>query len=295
MAIALRDVTKRFGDLTAVDRLSLDIPHGTCVGLLGPNGAGKSTLMRLLTGQAVADSGSIHVLGHPLPAEARAARARCGVVPQHDNLDEELTVVENLQVYARFQRVPRTDRGRAVTAALRIARLADRADTPTDHLSGGMRRRLLIARGTLHDPAVVLLDEPTVGLDPQVRFELWTQIEALKERGTTVLLSTHYMDEAQRLSDMVAVLHRGALIAYDAPAALIDSHVGGRVLEVSGTPSALASVEQRARAAGLATRRAGASVAVLGIHRHIDVGSTGVVRDANLEDVFVSLTGAQLT
>ena len=294
-AIVLRDVRKRFGTLVAIDDLSLDVPTGACIGLLGPNGAGKSTLMRLLTGQAIADDGLVEVLGHRLPAAARSARARCGVVPQNDNLDEELTVAENLLVYARLQRIPRARRGGAVAEALELARLRDRADTPTDELSGGMRRRLLIARGTLHRPDLVLLDEPTVGLDPQVRYDLWTQIEDLKDRGVTVLLSTHYMEEAQRLSDVVAIMHRGRLVAFDTPRRLIDRHIGGRVVEFSGNQALLAGVERRARDAGLATRRAGASVTVLGAGGHngaLDGG--GVERDATLEDVFVALTGAQL-
>ena len=295
-AIVLRNVTKRFGSLVAVDRLGFDVPRGVCMGLLGPNGAGKSTLMRLLIGLAVADRGTIEVLGLPLPAAARAVRARCGVVPQIDNLDNELTVEENLAVYARFQRIAHAERDGAVRRALQLARLTDRADTPADELSGGMRRRLLIARGTLHQPDLVLLDEPTVGLDPQIRFELWTQIEALKARGVTVVVSTHYMEEAERLCDLVAILHRGRLVAYDRPRALIASHVGADVIEVAGTSEMLHTLERRAHVAGLSTRRAGASIAVLGVERAVDFDAGGGARrHANLEDVFVMLTGTQLT
>jgi len=294
-AIVLRAVLKRFGSLTAIDDLSLDVPAGACVGLLGPNGAGKSTLMRLLTGQAIPDGGTIDVLGHRLPAAARAARARCGVVPQADNLDEELTVAENLLVYARLQRVPRSVRPKAIADALALARLTERADTPTDELSGGMRRRLLIARGTLHRPDLVLLDEPTVGLDPQIRYDLWTQIEDLKARGVTVLLSTHYMEEAERLSDVVAIMHTGRLAAYGSPRDLIDRHIGTQVIEFSGSRGHLAGVEQQARDAGLTTRRAGSSLTVLGADdAGIFAPAHPVRRAANLEDVFVALTGAQL-
>jgi lipooligosaccharide transport system ATP-binding protein len=294
-AIVLRAVSKRFGSLVAVNNLSLDVPAGACVGLLGPNGAGKSTLMRLLTGQAIADEGTIDVLGHRLPHAARDARARCGVVPQADNLDEELTVAENLLVYARLQRIPRSERRQAVTSALELARLTDRADTPTDELSGGMRRRLLIARGTLHRPDLVLLDEPTVGLDPQIRYDLWTQIEDLKSRGVTVLLSTHYMEEAERLSDVVAIMHAGRLVAFGSPRSLIDRHIGAQVLEISGSQRHLAGVEELARNAGLTTRLAGSSLTVVGADDADEFArGQGVLRAANLEDVFVALTGAQL-
>ncbi|HYP54834.1 MAG TPA: ABC transporter ATP-binding protein, partial [Solirubrobacterales bacterium] len=170
-AIELRGVVKRFGPITAVDGLDLEVPKGICLGLLGPNGAGKSTTMRLLTGQALPDAGRLRVLGHELPRDAKAARAEMGVVPQLDNLDVDVTVEDNLAVYARLYRVP--DVGAAVERSLDLARLRDRRRDAVDELSGGMRRRLLLARGLVHEPKLVLLDEPTVGLDPQVRQELW--------------------------------------------------------------------------------------------------------------------------
>ena len=171
-------MVKRFGPITAVDGLDLEVPEGICLGLLGPNGAGKSTTMRLLTGQAIADSGELRVLGHELPAESKAARAEMGVVPQLDNLDVDVTVEDNLAVFARLYRVP--DVGAAVDRALDLARLRERRRDAVDELSGGMRRRLLLARGLVHEPRLVLLDEPTVGLDPQIRTELWTLIGELR-------------------------------------------------------------------------------------------------------------------
>jgi lipooligosaccharide transport system ATP-binding protein len=294
-ALLLRGVVKRFGDLTAVDHLDLEVPAGTCFGLLGPNGAGKSTMMRLLTGQGVADEGRVEVLGHQLPAASRAARAACGVVPQVDNLDDELTVEENLEVYARLQRVPRSERAAAVERGLGLARLRDRRDTPTAALSGGMRRRLLIARGLVHRPRLVLLDEPTVGLDPQVRAELWSQIAAIREEGATVLMSTHYIEEAERLCDEVAVVYAGRVVAQGAPSELVAAHVGAEVMEIGGDPDALRRVEQQARDEGWPTRRSGTTVAVLGAER-LDgrPWATGFRRPANLEDVFVVLTGEEL-
>src|SRR3712207_5768619 len=203
LAIKLRGVVKRYGAITAVDGLDLDVPTGTCVGLLGPNGAGKSTTMRLLTAQAIADEGEIEVLGFRLPGESKQARALLGVAPQLDNLDTTLTVEQNLLVFTHLYRIARGERREAVERALTMAKLADRRDTRVDKLSGGMRRRLLIARALVHRPRLVLLDEPTVGLDPQVRQELWALIDALRTEGVSILMSTHYIEEAERLCDSV--------------------------------------------------------------------------------------------
>jgi ABC-type multidrug transport system ATPase subunit len=195
-AVLLRGVVKTFGERRAVDGLDLDIAPGACVGLLGPNGAGKSTTMKMLTGQAIADSGVIEVLGHSLPKQSKLARAQMGVVPQEDNLDEDLTVRQVLEVFARLYRVPREQRDASVGRALAIATLTDRANDRVKELSGGMKRRLLIGRALVHTPQLVLLDEPTVGLDPQVRQELWGLISGLRDQGVTVLMSTHYIEEA---------------------------------------------------------------------------------------------------
>ena len=291
-ALTLRGVVKRFGALTAVNHLDLDVPEGTCVGLLGPNGAGKSTTMRLLTAQAIPDEGTIEILGHKLPKESKVARARCGVVPQLDNLDVTLTVEQNLLVFAHLYRIDRAHRKAAVERALEIANLNERRDTKVDKLSGGMRRRLLIARGLVHQPQLVLLDEPTVGLDPQVRQELWALIDLLRSEGTSILMSTHYIEEAERLCDSVTIMSHGSAVATGPPRDLVHQHAGAEAVEVYGPPAKLAEVEREARDAGLKTRRTGTSVSVLGVNGSAPDGER---RPTNLEDVFVLLTGEEIS
>jgi lipooligosaccharide transport system ATP-binding protein len=292
-AIELRGVVKRFGDITAVDGLDLDVPRGICLGLLGPNGAGKSTTMRLLTGQAVADSGSLRVLGHELPAEAKEARAEMGVVPQLDNLDVDVSVQDNLAVFARLYRVK--DVRAAVDKGLALARLTDRRTDSVDQLSGGMRRRLLLARGLMHEPDLMLLDEPTVGLDPQIRTQLWSLVDLLRSQGVTILMSTHYIEEAQRLADEVAVMTHGKIIARGKPDELIARYAGRETAEVYGPPERLAEVRAGAEAQGLTVRPAGPAVAIVGAERASDgaIPPEAVRRAASLEDVFVLLTGEE--
>jgi lipooligosaccharide transport system ATP-binding protein len=292
-AIELKGVVKRFGPITAVDGLDLEVPKGICLGLLGPNGAGKSTTMRLLTGQAIADAGELRVLGHELPREAKAARAEMGVVPQLDNLDIDVSVEDNLAVFARLYRVP--DVRGAVDRALDLARLRGRRHDAVDKLSGGMRRRLLLARGLVHRPPLMLLDEPTVGLDPQIRTELWSLIDALRSGGTTILMSTHYIEEAERLADEVAVMAHGKIIARGIPRDLIAEHAGRQTAEVYAPPQRLAEVQAIAEAQGLAVRPAGPAIAIVGAERAQDgaVPEDAVRRAASLEDVFVLLTGTE--
>jgi lipooligosaccharide transport system ATP-binding protein len=294
LAIRLRGVVKRYGRITAVDGLDLDVPTGTCVGLLGPNGAGKSTTMRLLTAQSIADEGELEVLGFRLPDESKMARAQCGVTPQLDNLDTTLTVEQNLLVFAHLYRIGRSDRRAAIERALEMAKLSDRRDSRVDKLSGGMRRRLLIARALVHRPRLVLLDEPTVGLDPQVRQELWALIDALRSEGTTILMSTHYIEEAQRLADTVLIMSHGKSVATGPPAKLVAEHAGRDVIEVYGPPTRLAEVEAEAGASGLRTRRTGTSVSILGVDGSDGFAIDGDRRAANLEDVFVLLTGEEI-
>jgi lipooligosaccharide transport system ATP-binding protein len=294
LAIRLRGVVKRYGAITAVAGLDLDVPVGTCVGLLGPNGAGKSTTMRMLTAQSIPDEGELEVLGFQLPQDSKQARAQCGLVPQLDNLDVSLTVEQNLLVFAHLYRIGRQDRQAAIERSLELANLADRRDTRVDKLSGGMRRRLLIARALVHQPRLVLMDEPTVGLDPQVRQQLWALIDRLRYEGTTILMSTHYIEEAERLADTVLIMSHGQGVARGKPSDLVVEYAGREVLEVYGPPRRLEGVESAASASGLKTRRTGTSVSILGLDGRNGFGFEGERRQANLEDVFVLLTGEEI-
>ncbi|MEY4069255.1 MAG: hypothetical protein RLZZ332_1591, partial [Actinomycetota bacterium] len=197
--------------------LSLDVLPGTCLGLLGPNGAGKTTLMRMITGQTRAASGDITVLEHDVATDTRSARRVLGVCPQQDNMDDQQTARENLALWAALCRVPRAQRKSAVTQALETAQLTDRANERVTNLSGGMRRRLLLGRAFVNSPRVVLLDEPTVGLDPQVRSDLWLIIDRMRRSGITVVMSTHYIEEAERLADDIAIMNHGRVIARGTP------------------------------------------------------------------------------
>ncbi len=294
LAIRLRGVVKRFGALTAVDGLDLDVPVGTCVGLLGPNGAGKSTTMKTLTAQVIADEGELEVLGYRLPEASKQARAEMGVVPQLDNLDTSLTVEQNLRVFAHLYRVPAGRRKEAIQRALDIANLDERRASKVDELSGGMRRRLLIARALLHEPRLLLLDEPTVGLDPQVRQELWALIDRLRSEGVSILMSTHYIEEAERLCEQVTIMSHGKAVAVGPPRALIAEHAGPEAVEVYGSPMRLHEVEGLARSRGWPTRRTGTSISILranGAAAELE----GETRVTNLEDVFVLLTGEEIS
>jgi lipooligosaccharide transport system ATP-binding protein len=292
-AIQMRGLVKRFGALTAVDGLDLDVPFGTCVGLLGPNGAGKSTTMKALTAQVIPDAGELSVLGYRLPEDSKQARAEMGVVPQLDNLDVSLTVEQNLLVFAHLYRVPGRERRDAIERALAIANLRERRAAKVDVLSGGMRRRLLIARGLLHRPRLLLLDEPTIGLDPQVRQELWALIDRLRSEGVSILMSTHYIEEAERLCDTVTIMSHGKAVAVGDPRSLIREYAGAEAVEVYGPPARLVEVEAEAQARGWSTRRTGTSVAIL--HGNGSVDLDGVPRVTNLEDVFVLLTGEEIS
>ena len=225
---------KAFGTMTAVDGLGFRVSRGECFGLLGPNGAGKSTTLKLVLGLLSPDAGEIRLLGEPIPAQAQRARARVGVVPQADALDPDFTVTENLVVYGRYFGLSRAVLEERIPALLEFAGLAAKRTARIDELSGGMKRRLTIARALVNDPEILFLDEPTTGLDPQARHLIWDRLRSLVSRGKTIVLTTHFMEEAERLCTRLAVVDHGRLVLEGAPEALIAREIEPHVLEVTG-------------------------------------------------------------
>ena len=223
-AVHARGLRKRYGEIVAVDGIDFDVSPAECFGFLGPNGAGKTTTMKMIYGLAAVDEGTLEVLGLDVVRERRAVKSHLGVVPQEENLDKELSVRENLLVQAGFHGMSGADAAERIDELLEFSLLTARAGARTPELSGGMRRRLLIARALVNRPDVVVLDEPTTGLDPQARHTLWQTLDSLRERGVTLLLTTHYMEEAARLCDRLVIMDEGRILAEGAPADLIDRH-----------------------------------------------------------------------
>ena len=297
--VQIRGLTKRFGEREVLRGLDLEVPAGVCFGVLGPNGAGKTTTLRALLGLSPGTGGEVKVFGLPIPAEGRAVRARCGVVPQADNLDPDFTVIENLQVYARYFGLGADAIRERLRELLAFVELSDRATAPIATLSGGMKRRLTIARALINSPELIILDEPTTGLDPQVRRMIWARLRALREQGKTLLLTTHYMDEAERLCDELVIVDNGKVLERGSPRDLIRKHVEPEVLEVHGAAErarAVLAASNGARIEELGdtyycyTRDARALLATLEQHREL----TFLHRPTNLEDVFLRLTGHEL-
>jgi lipooligosaccharide transport system ATP-binding protein len=238
-AVLARQLTKRFGDFTAVDAIDLDVRAGECLGLLGPNGAGKTTSVRMIHAYLPITAGELLVLGFPVDREPAAVKRRLGLVPQEDTLDPDLTPWENLLVFARYFDIPRREARRRAADLLEFVQLANRAHHPLDALSGGMKRRLLIARALLNEPELLVLDEPTTGLDPQARHLVWQRLRALKAQGITQVLTTHYMEEAAQLCDRVALMHGGRILRQGRPADLVRAEIGEEVVEVRGDEALL--------------------------------------------------------
>ncbi|MFP4538790.1 MAG: ATP-binding cassette domain-containing protein [Dichotomicrobium sp.] len=284
---------KRFGATEAVRGVAFQVERGRCVGLLGPNGAGKTTIMRMIVGQSTVTAGELSVFGEPPYRLSREAKARIGLVPQADNLDPDVSVRENLEIYGRYFGLSAPVIAARVPQLLDFMSLGEKADARVSQLSGGMKRRLVIARALIAEPEVVILDEPTTGLDPQARVMIWKQLLDLKARGKTMLLTTHYMDEAQRLCDRIIIIDHGEILDEGTPDELISRHVKGHVYEVAKP------VPEPLRNGRWDSEDIGDSVLIYvraqdEIRASLTTDMHYYHRPANLEDVFLRLTGRQL-
>ncbi len=303
--IVARDLVKRYGDFTAVDGISFAVRAGECFGFLGPNGAGKTTTIRMITCVSPVTSGELLVDGLSAREAPRAIKSVLGVVPQDNNLDPDLTVRQNLRAYARYFDMPRPVAEQRIDEALALLQLTEKQRDRIDELSGGLKRRLTIARGLLNAPKILVLDEPTTGLDPQARHLVWQKMRYLKSQGVTMLLTSHYMEEAAHLCDRIVILHQGRIIAAGAPAQLVQEFAGREVIEVQTSP------EEREGLAAQLRRLEGLTVEEVEDMLYVYVRAENgfdpaslsalggdadrvVYRRANLEDVFLKLTGRGL-
>ena len=299
-AIHAKNLTKLYGNLVAVDHISFAIQKGECFGLLGPNGAGKTSTMKMISCLSPVTEGELLVDGLDVSTRQRAIKSRLGIVSQADSIDPDLSVLQNLVAFTRYFNLRRREAMERIWETLDLFQLRAKAYSKPDDLSGGMRRRLLIARALLHEPRILVLDEPTTGLDPQSRHLVWEKLLYLKARGITVLLTTHYMEEAAYLCDRLVVMDRGRVLVEGAPADLIQQHAGGKMLEVRTGPGQKATVLDFLRGRGVEYEDAGDSVFVYGDNgafAQMDLSGNGVQvveRPANLEDVFLRLTGRGL-
>jgi lipooligosaccharide transport system ATP-binding protein len=301
--IYARGLVKRFGGFTAVDGIDIDVAPGEAFGFLGPNGAGKSSTMRMIGCVSLPTAGELRILGMDPARDGTRIRGRLGVCPQLDNLDPDLSVRENLTTYARYFGIPRSEARRRADELLEFVQLADRAGGKVDPLSGGMKRRLTIARAMVNDPAIVLLDEPTTGLDPQARHLLWERLFQLKRRGTTLVLTTHYMDEAEQLCDRLVVMDGGRIVAEGSPRSLIETYSTPEVVELRFGDERPADLADKLAGVGervdplpdrLLVYAADGDAATAEVHRRGFTPSSVLVRRSTLEDVFLHLTGRTL-
>jgi lipooligosaccharide transport system ATP-binding protein len=292
--ISITGITKKFKSFTAVDNVSFDIAEGECFGLLGPNGAGKTTLIRMITCVSPADAGDITVAGLNVRDNPREIKARIGVVPQVDNLDEDLNTVQNLLTFARYFDIPAGVARVRAAEILRDMRLEEKRTARIDELSGGMKRRLLIGRGIINNPQILILDEPSIGLDPQAKHMVWQRLKELKSRGVTQLLCTQNMDEAAFLCERVAVMHQGRIIVIDRPRALVSRYLGERIWEVEVDGRNREAVLNALVERELEYEEAHDMVYVYNFEDGAVADLGGTIRPATLEDVFFKLTGRSL-
>jgi lipooligosaccharide transport system ATP-binding protein len=302
-AVLARDLTKRYRDLEAVRSISFDVPAESCFGFLGPNGAGKTTTMRMISCGLPPTAGRLDVLGIPVTEHPRRVKARMGVVPQEDNLDEEITVLDNLLIHARYHGKKPKDARATALELLEFMELIDKRDREIRELSGGMKRRLMIARGLLNAPEILILDEPTTGLDPQARHLVWERLRSLKRRGVTLLLTTHYMEEAAQLCDRVVIMHEGRVLVEGAPRDVVSENTSREVVEVFEPPAEihadLESIGAHAqRVEKLADRwlfyTDDGDVVLDKVRALALPGGSVWLRGGTLEDVFLALTGRGL-
>ncbi len=298
--VQVDNLTKFFGERCAVDKISFSVQEGECVGFLGPNGAGKTTTIHMLLGLVKKSSGSIRIMDREIPLQQREAKRFMGVVPQTDSLDPDLTVEENLRTYASYFQIPARKSQARCTELLEFFALANRRHEIIEHLSGGQRRRLLLARALINEPKLLILDEPTVGLDPQARHLIWERLEILQTQGTTMLLTSHYLDEVEHLSNRVLILDHGKIVAQGIPQQLITELVGIDVFVVEGSTAELDALEKSFASCGAATERVNDK---LYAYTRQDCSELEVLlknsrnwlrRPANLEDLFIQLTGRSL-
>jgi len=300
VVLAAQNLRKSYAGQTVVDGINISIQKGECYGLLGPNGAGKTTTLKMLLGLIAPDGGEAQLLGLPVPQAAREARIRVGVVPQMDNLDPDFTVAENLLVYGRYFGIKDSVIEARIPSLLEFASLTHKKDVKVPTLSGGMKRRLTLTRALVNDPDVIFLDEPTTGLDPQARHLIWQRLRALTRQGKTLLLTTHFMDEAERLCHRLAVMDNGSFISEGSPREMIEQNIEPQVVEVFGETAAHWAGQH---AANYATRHevsgesvfcyvADAQPLIAHLQQHAELRY--LHRPANLEDVFLKLTGREM-
>jgi lipooligosaccharide transport system ATP-binding protein len=300
LMIEARGLTKKFGDFVAVDNIDFEVPSGECCGFLGPNGAGKTTTIKMVDCVLPLSGGSLTVAGMSVSERPREIKGMIGVAPQEDNLDPDFSVLKNLLVYARYYDIPKAEALKRADEMLKFAQLEEKRDAVIGELSTGLKRRLILARALINEPRILLLDEPTVGLDPQARHMIWDKIRELRKQGVTIILTTHYMDEAAELCDRTLIMDHGKIIEQGQPASLVKKHIGEEVLEAEYNEDTLKALKEGFPEATLEVMSDRIRVFTTQPHGTFEEYlrksplKGAFIRNANLEDVFLKLTGRQL-